>query len=145
MIKYVKGNILDSNAYALVNSVNCDGIVGKGISSQFKDKYLASYISYVMKCENGELVMGKLHYYKYNDRIIVNFPTKDQSKQPSKIEYIEKGLLKLAHLIKDRKIKSIAIPKLGCGSGGLNWSEVKKLIGKHLREVKEETDIIIFE
>lgn len=123
------GNILDANAEALVNTVNCVGVMGKGLALQFKKSYPENFKDYVRACKTNVLVPGKLHIFKQdNSKYIINFPTKNHWKEKSKIEYIENGLSTLKNELKKLEIKSIAIPPLGCGNGGLYWPDVRKLI-----------------
>ncbi|QHT59336.1 macro domain-containing protein [Paenibacillus lycopersici] len=145
MIIYTTGDLLKSSAEALVNTVNCEGYMGKGIAYQFKLKFPENNKDYVKACKTGELQIGKLHHYKEDGKIIVNFPTKDKWRTKSKMEYVEKGLDELAPLIEKLGIRSIAIPPLGSGNGGLVWSEVKTLIEKKLAAVDEKIEIYIYE
>lgn len=145
MLLYTTGDLLQSKAEALVNTVNCEGYMGKGIAYQFKLQYPENNKDYIKACKNGYLRPGKLHYYKENGKIIINFPTKDQWRQKSKMEYIENGLDALKDLINDLDIDSIAIPPLGSGNGGLVWSEVKTLITQKLSATSNYVDIYIYE
>lgn len=145
MIKYTTGDLLKSSAEALVNTVNCEGYMGKGIAYQFKLKYPQNNIDYVKACKNGNLIIGKLHFFKEDGKIIINFPTKNKWRANSKIEYIEKGLDELVKLIQSLNIKSIAIPPLGSGNGGLIWAEVKTLIEHKLLELSNYVEIYIYE
>lgn len=145
MIIYTAGDLLSSSAEALVNTVNCEGYMGKGIAYQFKLKFPENNKDYVKACKTGELQIGKLHYYKEDGKIIVNFPTKNKWRAKSKMEYVEKGLDELVPLIEKLGIQSIAIPPLGSGNGGLVWSEVKKLIEEKLTAVDETVQIFIYE
>ena len=122
MMHYTTGDLLKSSAEALVNTVNCEGYMGKGIAYQFKMQYPENNKDYVKACKSGELTVGKLHYFKEKGKIIVNFPTKNKWRANSKIEYINDGLDELIKLIHQLNIKSIAIPPLGSGNGGLIWS-----------------------
>lgn len=144
MIKYVTGNLLDASTEALVNTVNCEGYMGKGIAYQFKLKYPLNNKDYIKACKNGELTIGKLHYFKENEKIIINFPTKDKWRMKSKMEYIDLGLDELIKLIYSLNIKSISIPPLGSGNGGLKWNEVKELIESKLSNIPD-VDIYIYE
>lgn len=137
MIKYITGNILDSNAQALVNTVNTMGVMGKGIALQFKKAYPNNYKAYEKASKNQEVKVGEMFVTldsntTTGERIIINFPTKTSWKKPSEYQYIEAGLESLKEVIKDRQITSIAIPPLGAGNGGLNWEKVKKIIEQKL-------------
>jgi O-acetyl-ADP-ribose deacetylase (regulator of RNase III) len=145
VIIYTTGDLLSSSAEALVNTVNCEGYMGKGIAYQFKLKFPENNKDYVKACKTGELRIGKLHYYKEDGKIIVNFPTKNKWRAKSKMEYVEKGLDELVPLIEKLGVQSIAIPPLGSGNGGLVWSEVKKLIEEKLTVVDEKVKIFIYE
>lgn len=145
MIKYITGNLLESEADILINTVNCEGFMGKGIAYQFKMKYPQNNTDYVKACKNKTLMIGKLHYYKEDGKIIINFPTKDKWRNKSKIEYIEKGLEELRVLLPKLDAKSIAIPPLGCGNGGLEWNEVKNIILDKMSCFQNSHDIYIYE
>ena len=132
MLTYTTGDLLKSDAKALVNTVNCEGYMGKGIAYQFKLQFPENNISYINACKNGNLKIGTLHYYKEKEKLIINFPTKNKWREKSHINYIEKGLDQLILLIAELKISSIAIPPLGSGNGGLIWADVKSIIEKKL-------------
>jgi len=138
MIQFLKGNLLDSNAEALVNTVNTVGVMGKGIALQFKEAFPVNNKKYMEACKAGLLHPGKLlavkdHNALLGEKLIINFPTKKHWRHPSKYEYIEEGLKALVTFIKERGINSIAIPPLGCGNGGLNWIRVKQMIIEYLQ------------
>ncbi|WP_297417304.1 macro domain-containing protein [Clostridium sp.] len=145
MIRYTTGDLLKSSAEALVNTVNCEGYMGKGIAYQFKLQYPQNNTDYIKACKNGSLTVGKLHFFKEDGKIIINFPTKNKWRANSKIEYIEDGLDELVKLIQLLNIKSIAIPPLGSGNGGLIWAEVKTLIEHKLLEISNFVEIYIYE
>ncbi|MDR0603413.1 MAG: macro domain-containing protein [Bacteroidales bacterium] len=148
MIHYITGNILDSDAQALVNTVNTMGIMGKGIALQFKKSFPNNYKAYQDACKRKEVSIGKLFVTKESnlssgEKMIINFPTKDDWRKSSEYSYIEKGLDNLLEIIEDYQIKSIAIPPLGAGNGGLLWEKVKKIIEKKLNTL--DIDIFIYE
>ncbi|UII32694.1 macro domain-containing protein [Fulvivirga ulvae] len=148
MIKYLTGNILDSKAEALVNTVNTVGVMGKGIALQFKKTYPNNFKAYSQACKDEQIDIGKLFVTKdrnlsTGEKYIINFPTKKNWRKPSEYEYIEKGLEDLLNVIDTYKIKSIAIPPLGAGNGGLDWQKVKKIISKYLDQV--DAEIIVYE
>lgn len=145
MFFYMTGDLLQSSAEALVNTVNCEGYMGKGIAYQFKLKFPQNNIDYTRACKKGMLKPGKLHYYCENGKIIINFPTKDKWRNKSKLNYIEDGLDALILLIENLNIKSIAIPPLGSGNGGLIWLDVKKIISEKLEEISRYVDIYLYE
>lgn len=147
-MQYIKGNLLDAKAQALVNTVNTVGVMGKGIALQFKEAFPNNYKAYVDMCKRHELVPGKLLVVKEHtlegEKIIINFPTKTLWHLKSKYAYIEDGLKELVNVIKQENIKSIAIPPLGCGNGGLKWGKVRSLMEKYLAHLID-VDILIYE
>lgn len=132
MIENISGNLLDASVEALVNTVNCVGVMGKGIALQFRQAYPDNYKVYRAACDQGEVRPGHMLVYErgqlINPRYIINFPTKVHWKEKSHIEYIDSGLDALVTEIQKRGIKSIAVPPLGSGNGGLDWAEVKPKI-----------------
>jgi O-acetyl-ADP-ribose deacetylase (regulator of RNase III) len=148
MIQYKIGNIFDSETEAIVNTVNTDGVMGKGIALQFKNLFPYNFKEYYKACKSGLVYIGKLLVVHdtsliYGNKIIINFPTKTSWRNPSEYRFIENGLIDLKNIIENLNIKSIALPPLGSGNGGLDWNKVKELINKHLEGV--DCDIIIFE
>ena len=147
MIELHHGNLLKSDAEALVNTVNIVGIMGKGIALQFKKAFPDMFTAYKLACKNNEIRPGKIHVYKrkglLNPHYIINFPTKTHWRGRSKIEYIEKGLHDLVRIIRQEKIRSIAVPPLGCGLGGLDWNDVYSEIKKSLTAL-ENVQVIVF-
>lgn len=147
MIRYIEGNILESNAMALVNTVNLVGIMGKGIALQFKKQFPNNYKLYQKACKEKTIGIGKLFVTKeqtvFGVKTIINFPTKTDWRKPSEYSYIEAGLDDLVRVINDYQIQSIAIPPLGSGNGGLNWERVKSLIERKLSSVAIE--ILVYE
>lgn len=140
MIKYVTGDILESSAQALINTVNTVGVMGKGIALQFKKAYPNNFKAYTEACKKGEIKIGKLFVTRdenlnSGEKIIINFPTKTSWRKPSEYSYIEKGLEDLIRIIHTNKIESIAIPPLGAGNGGLEWEKVKRLIEQKLSNI----------
>ena len=144
MIFYVKGDLLQSCADVLVNEVDCEGVMGKGLALQFKRKFPESYNDYRNACGLGLLRSGVLHWYRERGKLIVNFPTKIRWRDKSKVEYITTGLEQLSHTIAKHSIKSIAIPALGCGKGGLRLETVKPIIEKELNSVSQFANIYIY-
>lgn len=147
MIKYTKGNLLDTNAEALVNTVNTVGVMGKGIALQFKNRFPNNYKIYKDACKSETFKTGQVLVVQegdlLNQKFIINFPTKAHWKGASTYEYIVSGLKALKQAIKEYGIKSIAIPPLGCGNGGLDWNKVKVIIENELAGV--DTEILIYE
>ncbi|MEK6303558.1 MAG: macro domain-containing protein [Acidobacteriota bacterium] len=147
MIEYKKGDILGEDVEALVNTVNCVGIMGRGIALQFKNAFPENFKSYAAACSRNEVRPGRMFVFETskltNPRYIINFPTKRHWRGKSRIEDIEDGLVALAGEIRSRSIRSIAIPPLGSGLGGLSWSEVQPRIEANLREFGDR--IVIFQ
>jgi O-acetyl-ADP-ribose deacetylase (regulator of RNase III) len=143
MLRFTTGNLLDSNAEALVNTVNTVGVMGKGIALQFKKAFPVNNKRYREACKNGELVTGKLLVVEDSNKTIINFPTKEDWRNPSKNEYIASGLIALLSYLKQSKLKSIALPALGCGNGGLEWKVIKPMLTGMLSELTIE--IIVYE
>lgn len=139
------GNLLKADTEALVNTVNCEGFMGKGIAYQFKLAYPLNNQDYIKACRTGKLTIGTIHYFRENGKIIINFPTKNKWRAKSKIEYIELGLESLINIIIELNIKSISIPPLGSGNGGLLWSDVKPLIISKLSDLSNTVDIHLYE
>jgi O-acetyl-ADP-ribose deacetylase (regulator of RNase III) len=126
------GDLLKEETDAIVNTVNCVGVMGKGIALQFKQRWPQNFKAYEAACKRKEIKPGKLFIYDFGEwgkpRFIINFPTKIHWRGDSKIEYIEKGLHDLVLQVKRLGIKSIALPPLGCGNGGLDWDTVRGLV-----------------
>ena len=137
MIDYrSSGDLLNQDAEALVNTVNCVGVMGRGVSLQFKKTFPDNFKAYTNACERGEVQPGRMFVFETgratNPRYIINFPTKRHWRGKSRMEDIESGLEALVHEISERNIGSIAIPPLGSGLGGLNWSDVRWRVDKAL-------------
>lgn len=148
MIQYRRGDILDAEVDALVNTVNTVGVMGKGVALQFKRRFPDNFHFYHDACERGEVQPGRMLVFptqRIQPRYIINFPTKRHWREKSRIEDIKKGLEDLVAQIRQLGIRSIAIPALGCGNGGLNWSEVRLLIAKSLQPLAGEVDILVYE
>jgi len=148
MIEYTSGNILHSDAEVLVNTVNCVGVMGRGIALQFKNAFPDNFKAYVVACKRKEVQPGRMFTYITGQLThpcyIVNFPTKRHWKDNSRMEDIKTGLQDLAVFICEQQIKSIAIPALGSGLGGLNWADVKPCIEAAL-QICNDTNIFIYE
>ncbi|OTX92578.1 hypothetical protein BK726_06375 [Bacillus thuringiensis serovar londrina] len=150
MITYLQGNLfsLFNKVDAITNTVNCVGVMGKGIALEFKNRFPINYKEYRIKCASKELTIGQSFVYEIPSNLqtkyIINFPTKKHWRHPSKVEYIEQGLDNLITLIAEYNIKSIAMPALGCGNGNLDWKVVKPIIEKKLSHLKD-VDIVVFE
>jgi O-acetyl-ADP-ribose deacetylase (regulator of RNase III) len=148
MIELKQGNLLEEDAEALVNTVNCVGVMGKGIALQFKRAYPDNFQHYEKACKQGEVKPGQMFTVAtgniFNPRYIINFPTKRHWKGKSKIEDVKSGLVALVSEVKRLHLTSIAIPPLGCGNGGLDWEVVKPLIISAFAELPD-LRIMIFE
>lgn len=148
MIEFKTGDILSADAEALVNTVNCVGIMGRGIALQFKNAFPANFKAYEAACEREEVQPGKMFVFETgtmtNPKYIINFPTKRHWRGKSRIEDIESGLKALVDQIRARGIRSIAIPPLGSGLGGLNWADVRARIVEALRGLND-VQVIVFE
>lgn len=148
MIRFVQGDILKADSDALVNTVNCVGIMGRGVALQFKNIFPKNFKAYEAACKKGEVQPGRMFVFDTGEltppRYIINFPTKRHWKGKSRIEDIEAGLEALVQEIRVRKIRSIAIPPLGSGLGGLDWATVRPLIEQALAAVPD-VDVVVFE
>ena len=146
-MKFTTGNILTAHSEAIINTVNTYGVMGKGIALAFKRSFPDNYKAYRKAFENGELSVGKMFVHKtglLSPKYIINFPTKKHWRNKSEMSYITSGLDDLIEVIRVNEIKSISIPPLGCGLGGLLWEEVKQLIIDKL-SVLDNVDITIYE
>lgn len=147
MITYLKGNLLEDNAQALVNTVNTVGVMGKGIALQFKERFPQNYKLYSQACKAGEVQIGRMFITIEKTllgcKTIINFPTKQHWRKPSEYVYIESGLVALRQEIVNRGIKSVAIPPLGTNNGGLNWTVVRDMIETQLADL--DCDIRLYE
>ena len=147
MIRYIKGNLLEDDAQALVNTVNTVGVMGKGIALQFREAFPQNYKLYSKACKAGEVKVGQMfitvEFTVLGNRFIINFPTKQHWRNPSEYSFIESGLIALRQEIINRDIKSIAIPPLGTNNGGLSWSIVREMIESKLGDL--DCDIRLYE
>ena len=148
MIRFKSGDILAEDVEALVNTVNCVGIMGRGIALQFKKAFPGNFRVYSRACERGDVQPGRMFLHETgsltNPRYIINFPTKRHWRGRSRIEDIEAGLENLVELVHALGLRSIALPPLGSGLGGLDWSQVRQRILEAMRNL-DDVDIVIFE
>ena len=144
-IKYRKGDIFESETQVIVNTVNCQGVMGKGLALAFKERYPAMFAVYKEECKTGKLRIGRPSLYKDSTPWILNFPTKDKWKANSRLEYLDKGLKYFVTNYKKAGIKSIAFPKLGAQNGKLEWDDVGPLMAKYLSTLDIEVYIYIAE
>ncbi|MFB3901926.1 MAG: macro domain-containing protein [Acidobacteriota bacterium] len=148
MITLMRGNIIETDAEALVNTVNCEGFMGKGIALQFKKAFPTNFEAYRRAAQHGEVQPGRMFIFRtdslMNPKYIVNFPTKRRWREKSRLEDIKAGLKALRKEVERLEIRSIAIPPLGCGLGGLDWAAVRPLIEQTLSGL-EKVRVILFE
>ncbi|HSY51034.1 MAG TPA: macro domain-containing protein [Thermoanaerobaculia bacterium] len=142
MIELASGNLMQAPVEALVNTVNTAGVMGRGIALQFRQAYPAMFRAYELACRTGDVNLGKMHVFDLGGlvggpRWIINFPTKEHWRAASRIKDIDAGLLDLVATIRRLGIHSIAIPPLGCGNGGLDWSDVRPRIEAALTELPD--------
>jgi O-acetyl-ADP-ribose deacetylase (regulator of RNase III) len=148
MITYTQGNLLESGAEALVNTVNTVGVMGKGIALMFKERFALNFQLYASACKAKQVKVGAMYVTETGElggpRWVINFPTKDHWRAPSRLEWVEAGLQDLKRVLHERQIRSVAIPPLGAGNGGLDWPTVKARIDAALCDVVG-VEIIVFE
>ena len=149
MIKLTQGDLLkQGDVDAIVNTVNCVGVMGKGIALQFKNKWPANFTAYAAACKAGQVRPGRMFVFDSGGLVkpnfIINFPTKDHWRGSSKIEFIRDGLVDLVAQVKRLGIRSIAVPPLGCGNGGLDWADVRPMIEAAF-EALPDVEVRLFE
>jgi O-acetyl-ADP-ribose deacetylase (regulator of RNase III) len=146
MIEIVTGNLLQADAEALVNTVNTVGVMGKGIALQFKQAFPANFAAYEKAAKREEVIPGKMFVFETgmfsNPHYIINFPTKRHWRAKTRLEDIEMGLQDLVRVLREKEIRSVAIPALGCGFGGLDWEDVRPLILAALEAVPEVRTLV---
>ncbi|WBB77260.1 macro domain-containing protein [Micromonospora sp. WMMD882] len=146
MIVVSRGNLLTAEAEALVNTVNTVGVMGKGIALQFKRAYPANYTAYRSACTAKDVELGKMFVFDSgrigSRRYVINFPTKGHWRANSRLSDIRAGLADLVQVVRERQIRSVAVPALGCGNGGLAWEEVRPLIERAFAEIPEVTVLL---
>ena len=146
-INFIRGNILESDAEALVNPVNCVGVMGKGLALQFKDKFPENFAHYRDACNSDGVSVGKMFVWRDHNppnKYVINFPTKRHWRDNSQYIFISMGLVDLVRVVRDLDIKSIVIPQLGCGLGGLDWQIVKPLIVDAFKDM-ESVEVSIYD
>jgi len=148
MIKFLQGNLLEAPVEAVVNTVNTVGVMGKGIALMFKEAFPQNFRVYEAACKRKEVRVGHMFVTENSafegPRWIINFPTKQNWRQPSRMEWIAEGLRDLRDVIEKKGIRSIALPPLGCGNGGLEWSEVRPEIERSLASLRD-VEVLVFE
>ncbi len=149
MITLTTGDILKADAQALVNTVNCVGVMGRGLALQFKKCYPENFQEYQRICKDGRLAPGKMLVHDRgiftNPRFIINFPTKKHWREKSHIDDIRSGLQALVAAVEEHEISSIAIPPLGCGLGGLDWQDIRPLIEAAFTNLSASVEVLIYE
>lgn len=152
MIELVEGDIFQAHASeceALVNPVNCEGIMGKGLAAAFKDRFRANFESYAEACKRQEVKVGRVYVYALWPDLptypfyIINFPTKKWWKDPSRLWWIQHGLLDMRAVCRGLRLRKVAVPALGCGLGGLEWPAVRQLMEKTLSD--EPCEFLVYE
>lgn len=148
MIRYTTGNLLEAKTEALVNTVNTVGIMGKGIALMFREAFDENFRAYLAACKQGEVRTGHMFVTERSavlgPRWIVNFPTKQDWRTKTRLPWVVDGLTDLRRVIVDNGIRSIALPPLGCGNGGLDWTEVRPKIEEALGDL-DGVDIQVYE
>ncbi len=147
-MRFRQGNLLNADVEAVVNTVNTVGVMGKGIALMFKERFPENFRAYEAACKAGEVHVGEMFVTAGVEldgpRWIINFPTKKHWRQPTKPEWVERGLIALKGVIEEKRIRSIAIPPLGCGNGGLNWRDIRPMIEASLCDLPD-VDVIVYE
>jgi O-acetyl-ADP-ribose deacetylase (regulator of RNase III) len=145
---FTQGNLLDAHVEAVVNTVNTVGVMGKGIALMFKERFPENFKAYAAACKAGEVKVGRMFITPGVELggplWIINFPTKEDWRRPTKLQWVQSGLDALKDAILKKGIRSIAIPPLGCGNGGLNWADVRPLIETALADLKDVA-VIVYE
>lgn len=148
MISYTQGNLLDARADALVNTVNTVGVMGKGIALMFKERFDRNFNLYAAACKANQVKVGRMFVTETGEldgpRWIINFPTKDHWRNNSRLEWVESGLEDLKRVVRENKMRSVAIPPLGAGNGGLDWPAVKARIDAALIDL-DDVEVIVYE
>lgn len=148
MIRYLQGNLLEAPAEALVNAVNEVGVMGKGIALRFRDAFPDNTRLYAAACRQGEVKVGRMfvteNHALVGPRWIINFPTKKHWRNPSRLAWVREGLEDLVRVVQERGIRSLALPALGCGNGGLEWGQVRREIEAAMGALGD-CEVLVFE
>jgi O-acetyl-ADP-ribose deacetylase (regulator of RNase III) len=149
MMTFTEGNLIEADNEALVNAVNTVGVMGKGIALMFKEAFPENFRAYSAACKKHEIKIGRIFATERKGltggpRWIINFPTKQHWRNPSEIAWIEDGLRDLVRFIREHEVKSIALPPLGCGNGGLDWKSVRPLIESAMGGL-EDVQVVIYQ
>lgn len=147
MIRFLQGNMLEAPAEAIVNAVNTVGVMGKGLALMFKQAFPQNFLRYAQACKHKEVRVGQMFVTEHlglgGPRWIINFPTKEHWRHPSRLQWVIDGLEDLRHVIEAKGIVSIAVPPLGCGLGGLDWDAVRPEIERALGSLPN-VDVLVF-
>ncbi|BCJ37144.1 hypothetical protein Athai_46470 [Actinocatenispora thailandica] len=148
MITEAHGNLLDADVDALVNTVNTVGVMGRGIALQFRRAYPKMYETYQRDAKAGAITLGRMHVWQTGaptgPRYVINFPTKGHWRARSRLAAIERGLDDLVRTARELRIRSIAVPPLGCGNGGLPWAEVEPRIRSVLGRLDPDVHVVLY-
>ena len=148
MLRYTQGNLLDAPAEALVNTVNEVGVMGKGIALMFRDAFPANTAEYERAAKAREVRVGRMLVTEnpapIGPKWIINFPTKRHWRQPSKLEWVREGLKDFTRVVREKHIRSVALPPLGCGNGGLDWAMVRREIEAAVADL-DDVDVLVYE
>lgn len=150
VITYEVGNILGTLSEVLINPVNTVGVMGAGLAKQIAATYPVMYLEYKRRCKKGEVTIGSMDIHMVANTLtasqfVWNFPTKKHWNEPSKVDYIEAGITNMCDLLELFHIPSVAIPKIGCGLGGLDWGIVKPLLINSLNSITSDLMVQIYE
>lgn len=146
-MQVVSGDLFEADVDAIVNTVNCVGVMGKGLALAVKRRYPEAYREYVIACVAGKLDIGKVLTYEIPEgrhRFLIHVPTKKHWQFPSKMPWIQKGVRALITELQARQIKSVAVPALGCGEGGLRWESVAPLIWQLFQAYAPDIDLVLY-
>lgn len=145
MIEFMNGDMFRLDADAYVNPVNCVGVMGRGVALAFKTRYPATFDAYEIACREGQVRLGQVWVHRENGKALIHFPTKGHWREKSELNNVVSGLKSLTQTLKNMPdIKTIALPALGCGLGGLSWQDVRPEIEAALSHLDEKT-IYVFE
>lgn len=144
------GDLLKAEVDAIVNTVNCVGVMGKGIALQFRKKWPENFRAYEKACKNSQVRTGAMFLHDLGELagkpyFIINFPTKEHWRGKTKLSFVEEGLKDLVKVVANHRIKSIAIPPLGCGNGGLDWNQVRPLIERAFQPLEDSVEVLVYE
>jgi O-acetyl-ADP-ribose deacetylase (regulator of RNase III) len=147
MLQYLHGDLLMAEVEALVNPVNTVGVMGKGLALLFKEAFPDNYQQYAAACKRREISVGRMHVVECHALVgpkwIINFPTKHHWREPSKLQWISHGLADLRKVVVEKGVRSMAVPALGCGNGGLEWDQVRPVIDQALQDLND-VSVLVF-